>query len=67
MMTIQTLTLGKRRFVVVPEKDFQRLQKRAGAHAVRPEFAREAIRELKAYRKTGKASDWKSVKHRLGL
>lgn len=66
-MTIQTLTIGKRRFVVVPEKDFQRLQKRAGAHEVRPEFAEEAMRELQAYRKTGKATDWRSVKHRLGL
>ena len=66
-MTIQTLTIGKRRFVLVPERDFQRLQKRAGEHEIRPEVAREAMRELAAYRKTGKAADWKSVKRRLGL
>lgn len=28
-MTIQTLILGKRKFVVIPEKDFRRLQSRA--------------------------------------
>lgn len=28
-MTIQTLTLGKRKFVVIPEKDFRRLQAKA--------------------------------------
>ncbi len=27
--TVQTLTLGKRKFVVVPEKDFRRLQRKA--------------------------------------
>ena len=66
-MTIQTLTLGKRRFVVVPKRDFQRLRKQAGASAVRAEFAEEAMRELHAYRKTGKAVEWSSVKRRLGL
>lgn len=67
MITIQTLTLGKQRFVAVLEKDFQRLQKRAGARMVRSEFAKEAMRELQTYRKTGKESQWKNVKHRLGL
>ncbi len=66
-MTTQTLTLGKRRFVVIPERDFQRLQKAAGERAVRPEFAEEAMRELKAYRKTGKAAKWTDVKRKLGL
>ncbi|MGD0460984.1 MAG: hypothetical protein ABSB74_00705 [Tepidisphaeraceae bacterium] len=55
-MTTQTLTIGKRRFVVVPERDFRRLQKRAGEGTVRPEFAQEAMWELKAYRKTGKSA-----------
>jgi hypothetical protein len=66
-MTIQTLTLGKQRFVVVPEREFRRLQKRAQKMVVRPEFAQEAMRELKAYRKTGRAAEWSSVKRRLGL
>ncbi len=66
-MVTQTLTIGKRRFVVVPERDFQRLQKQAGEKTVRREFAEEAMRELKAYRKTGKAAKWTDVKRKLGL
>ena len=66
-MTTQTLVIGKRRFVVIPEREFRRLQKRAGEGEVCPEFAEEAMRELKAYRKTGKATDWKDAKRKLGL
>ena len=66
-MFTQTLTIGKRRFVIVPERDFRRLQKRSGEGIVRPEFAEEAMRELKAYRKTGKAANWTEVKRKLGL
>jgi len=28
-MTVQTLTLGRKRFVILPEKDFRRLQAKA--------------------------------------
>jgi len=66
-MTTQTLTIGKRRFVLVPERDFQRLQRRAGEGDVQPEFGREAMRELRTYRKTGKAAKWTDVKQKLGL
>lgn len=66
-MTIQTLTIAKQRFVLVPERDFKRLQKQAGQNAIRPEFAEDAMCELKTYRKTGKAADWSTVKRRLGL
>jgi hypothetical protein len=66
-MTTQTLTIGKRRFIVVPERDFRRLQKRAGESDVRPEFAEEAMRELRSYRKSGKAANWTDVKRKLGL
>jgi hypothetical protein len=66
-MDVQTLTIGKRRFVVVPEREFERLRKRAGEGEVRPEFAEEAMRDLKAYRKTGKAIEWTDVKHKLGI
>ena len=66
-MTTQTLIIGKRRFVLVPERDFRRLQKRAGKMEVRPEVAEEAMRELRAYRKTHKAADWSDVKRKLGL
>lgn len=66
-MTTQTLTIGKRRYVVVPEREFLRLQARADKREVRLDFARAAMRELKAYRKTGKAAKWSDVERRLGL
>ena len=66
-MNPQTITIGKRRFVVVPEREFLRLQKRAGELTVRPEFGREAMRELRTYRKTGNATKWADVKRKLGL
>lgn len=66
-MVTQTLTIGKRRFIVVPERDFKRLQKRAAESEVRPELAQEAMRELQTYRKTGKAANWSDVKRKLGL
>ena len=66
-MSTQALVIGKRRFVVLPEREFRQLQKRAERGAVRPEFAEEAMRELKAYRKTGKAANWADVKRKLGL
>jgi hypothetical protein len=28
-MTVQTLTLGKKKFVILPEKEFRRLQQKA--------------------------------------
>ena len=66
-MTTGTLTIGKRRFIIVPEREFRRLQKRAGRDSVRPEFAEEAMKELRAYRKTHKAADWGDVQRKLGL
>ncbi len=66
-MTIQKLRIGKRRFVLLAESDFQQLQKKAKRRVVRPEFALEAMRGLRAYRKTRKAADWPRVKRRLGL
>jgi hypothetical protein len=66
-MVTQTLTIGKRRFVLVAERDFRRLTKKAGAASVRPEFADEAMRALRAYRKTGKATNWSDLRRKLGL
>jgi len=66
-MIATTLTIGKRRFVLLPEAEFHRLQKRAAAKTVRPTFAQDAMRELRAYRKTGKAANWADVKRKLGL
>jgi hypothetical protein len=51
----------------VSERDFLRLQRQAGQRIVDREFAQEAMRELKAYRKTGKAANWTDVKRKLGL
>jgi hypothetical protein len=66
-MTFQTLTLGKRKFVVVPESEFLRLQKRAAGNQVRADFGDDAMNELRAYRKTGNAKNWTNVKRKLGL
>lgn len=64
-MNTQTLTIGNRRFVMVAERDFQRLQKQASACEVGPEFAQEAMRKLRAYRKTGKAAKWTDIERKL--
>lgn len=66
-MTLQTMTVGKRRFVLVPEREFRRLKKREEEAAVRAEFGQEATRALRAYRKTGKAENWSDLKRKLGL
>lgn len=66
-MTMQTLTIGKRKYVLIAERDFRALQKRAGEPVVRAEFARSAMRELKAYRKTRKSIPWTAVRRKLGL
>jgi hypothetical protein len=66
-MASQTLTIGKRRFVLVPEREYQQLQKKAAANEVRAEVADAAMKDLKAYRKAGKAANWKDVKRKLGL
>jgi hypothetical protein len=66
-MNAQTLTIGKRRFVVLAEGDYNRLVKSAKEQSVRSEFAEDAMRELRAYRKTRKAKTWDQVKSRLGL
>jgi hypothetical protein len=66
-MTMQTLTIGKRKFVLIAERDFRRLQKRAGEPIVREDFGKDAMRQLKSYRKTRKAASWTSVKRKLGL
>jgi hypothetical protein len=74
-MPSQTLTLGGRRFVVLSERDYLKLQKRASKAGqkqgdpieVKPEFAADAMRELRAYRKTKKAARWIDIKAKLGL
>ncbi len=69
-MAPQTLTIGKRRFVLITERDYLRLQKQAATAAttqVRPDVTEDAIAQLRAYRKSRKAAPWTDVKRRLGL
>jgi hypothetical protein len=65
-MTLQTLTIGKQRFVLLRERDFLQLQRRAKTE-VRPEVARKAMKDLRSYRRTGKAKSWRKIKAELGL
>jgi len=62
-MTIQTLTLGKRKFVVVLEKDFRRLQARAEEISVQDEGD---IAEAKRREREPSVS-LEAVRKRLGL
>jgi hypothetical protein len=71
-MTTQTLIVGKRRFVLLSERDFLKLQSAAHSPKRKPakvhtEFAEDAKRQLDAYRRTGKAADWKDVRAKLGI
>ena len=75
IMPEQTLTFGGRRFVVLPERDYLKLQQLASkasgkltnSRRVNPQFAEDAMRELNTYRKTRKAAKWSEVKAKLGL
>ena len=62
-MTVQTLILGKRKFVVVPEKEFRALQKRA--EAIRVQDAGDA-EEAKRREKEPSIS-LAAVRKRLGI
>ena len=66
-MASQTPTIGKRRFVLLPESEYRRLQKKAATNTVRGEFANAVMKDLKAYRKTGKAANWKDAKRSLSI
>lgn len=66
-METQTLIIGKRRFVVVPEREFLKLQRQATESEVRRSFGEQAMRDLEKYRTTGKAANWNDVKQKLGL
>jgi hypothetical protein len=69
-MTVASLKIGKRTFVVVPERDFDRMQLEnrryrqllAEDHAL----GQLAERELRAFRKNGaKGVPWQQVKKEL--
>jgi hypothetical protein len=63
IMTVQTLKLGKQKFVVVPEKEFRRLQKRAEEISVQD---KGDIAEAKRREKEPSIS-LEAVRKRLGL
>jgi hypothetical protein len=42
-------------------------ERRGQLNQMRPELARTAMKELRRYRKTGKAMPWPQVKRKLGL
>jgi hypothetical protein len=62
-MTVQTLTLGKQKFVVVPEKEFRRLQKKAEEISAQD---RGDIAEAKRREKEPSIS-LEAVRKRIGL
>lgn len=71
-MTIANLKIGRRSFVVVPERDFDRMrqenqQYRRLVHEDRA-LGQLAMKELKDFRKSGgKGIPWEKVKKELGL
>jgi len=71
-MTIANLKIGRQRFVVVAERDFDRLQRENKQYRRLIEEDRVlgqlAVKELKAFRKNaGKGIRWEQVKKELGL
>lgn len=63
-MTVSNLKIGRQKFIVVPERDFTRLARESEAYrrmvAEDHALGRIAERELKLYRKNGKAVAWSS-------
>jgi hypothetical protein len=71
-MSVANLKIGKRSFVVVPARDFDRMRRENQQYRrlVREDTAlgNLAEKELKAFRKSGgKGTPWEQVKKELGL
>jgi hypothetical protein len=71
-MTIANLKIGQRKFVVVPERDFDRMQSENQRYRQLLEEDRElgelAQNELKAFKRSGgKGIAWEKIKKELGL
>ncbi len=71
-MTVANLKIGRKTFVVVPQKDFVRLQRESDQYrksvAEDCELGKLAEKELKAFRKHGsRGTTWQQVKSELGL
>jgi len=63
-VTIQTINLAGKRFVIVPEKDFERLQRQAEDSA---ELDRGDIAEAKKRKAAGPARPYSQLRKKLGL
>jgi len=71
-MTVANLKIGQRNFVVIPERDFDRIQLESTQYRRLLKEDRAlgelAMKELKAFRKNGsKGIPWEKVKQELGL
>jgi PHD/YefM family antitoxin component YafN of YafNO toxin-antitoxin module len=71
-MTVANLKIGRRNFVVVPERDFDRMQLENKRYRQLVEEDRAmgelAEKELKTFRKAGgKGIPWEKVRKELGL
>jgi len=70
-MTVGNFKIGKCKFIVVPERDFERMQRENSRYRQLVEedraFGELAEKELKAFRKGGsKGIAWEQVKKELG-
>ncbi len=63
-MTTQTLTLGKEKYVILPEKAFRRLQARAEDVAVQD---RGDVAEVKRRKARGPSRPYMELRKKLGL
>ncbi len=71
-MTVANLNIGKRKFVVVPRKEFDRLKRENDEYRALvkedAELGKLAEKELRAFRKSGsRGVPWERVKRELGL
>jgi hypothetical protein len=71
-MAVANLKIGRRKFVVVPERDFIRIQRESEHYRrlVNEDriLGELAEKELKAFRKNGRpGTPWEQVKKELGL
>jgi hypothetical protein len=71
-MTIANLNIGRQKYVVIPRKDFARLQRESDQlRRIEEEdmaLGKLADRELRAFRKSGShGKPWEQVKRELGL
>jgi hypothetical protein len=71
-MTVASLKIGRRHFVVIPERDFDRMRRenRRYRQLVEEDHALGVLaeRELRAFRRSGgKGVPWEQVKKELGL